>query len=108
MSWCVFWMVDEGFGPRTRVTTTGVLTIVAYQFAIARDIPKVAYLTLFDSVMVISFTLIATTVVESLIVSRVGERDPELAVRIDRASRIVFPLVYFLSIAAATLYYGLW
>jgi hypothetical protein len=107
MSWSVFWIVDEGFGPRTRVTTTGVLTLVAYQFAISRDLPKVAYLTFFDTVMVISFTLVASTIVENLLVSRVGERNREAAMRIDRASRILFPLVYFLSIGLVALRYGI-
>ncbi|MBW2273345.1 MAG: hypothetical protein JRG96_08745 [Deltaproteobacteria bacterium] len=107
MSWSVFWMVDEGFGSRTRVTTTGVLTIVAYQFAISKDLPKVAYLTFFDTMMVISFTLVASTVAENLLVSRVGERRPELAVQIDRASRVLFPLFYLLSIALVAVHYGI-
>ena len=44
--------------------------------------------------MILSFGLLAVTVVESLWVSRYQENDPERARRIDRVSRWAFPLFY--------------
>ena len=95
LSWSVFWMKDENFAGRTRVSSTGILTIVAYQFAIGNTLPRVPYLTFMDEVMIVSFTLIGVTVVESLLVANAKEQgDTATALRIDRTCRWLFPLVY--------------
>jgi hypothetical protein len=94
ISWSVFWMTDEPLAGRSRITATGVLTIVAYQFVVAGDLPRIAYLTLLDKVMILSLALLAVTVVQSMIVARYQRDDPVGATRIDRASRWLFPLVY--------------
>lgn len=105
LSWSIFWMSDEAAVNRIRLTATGVLTIVAYQFVVSRDLPHIAYLTLLDKVMIVSFLLLAITVVESLIVSRFQGNDMARAKRVDRASRLLFPgtyLVLLLGILAAS------
>jgi len=96
LSWSIFWMSDERVAGRSRITATGVLTIVAYQFVVGEDLPRIAYLTLLDKVMILSFMLLAVTVVESLIVSRYQDDDMPRAVRIDRVSRVLFPGAYVL------------
>ena len=87
-------MGEERFASRTRMTATGVLTIVAYQFVVGDGLPRIAYLTLLDKVMILSFGLLAVTVLESLWVSRYQDEDPERARRIDRGARWAFPLFY--------------
>ena len=99
LSWSVFWMSDEPFAGRSRISATGVLTIVAYQFVLAEGLPRVAYLTLLDKLMIVSFGLLAVTVLESLLVSR-HPRGSAAALRIDRAARWVFPVAYVAMIFA--------
>jgi hypothetical protein len=94
LSWSVFWMKDEPMAGRIRVSSTGVLTIVAFQFAVGGNLPRVPYLTLLDRVMIVSFMLISITVLQSILVAHYEERDPARARRIDRISRWVFPLLY--------------
>ena len=94
LSWSVFWMTDERFSNRSRISATGVLTIVAYQFAFAKDLPRIGYLTLLDQIMIGSFVLLAVTVLESLMVDRANKTDSSEAKRIDRTSRWLFPVVY--------------
>jgi hypothetical protein len=103
LTWAVFWMKDEPFAGRTRVSLTGVLTIVAYQFAIGNTLPRVPYLTLMDKLMIASFTLIAVTVVENLLVAHYQENNPAIALRIDRTSRWLFPVVFATLIALVAL-----
>jgi len=103
LTWAVFWMKDEPFAGRTRVSLTGVLTIVAYQFAIGNTLPRVPYLTLMDKLMIASFTLIAVTVVENLLVAHYGEGNRAVALRIDRTSRWLFPVVFAALIALVAL-----
>ncbi len=106
LSWSVFWMTDERFSGRSRISSTGVLTIVAYQFVFADNMPRVGYLTLLDQVMIGSFGLLAVTVVESLLVDRANKQDPAKAIRIDHTSRWLFPTVYAAMLAAIALLAG--
>jgi hypothetical protein len=103
LSWAVFWMKDEPFAGRTRVSLTGVLTIVAYQFAIGNTLPRVPYLTLMDKLMIASFLLIAITVVENLLVAHYQESDPARALRVDRTARWLFPALYAAVVALVVL-----
>jgi hypothetical protein len=106
LSWSIFWMTDERFSARSRISATGVLTVVAYQFVFAESLPRVGYLTLLDQVMIGSFGLLAVTVLESLLVDRANREDPAKAIRIDRTSRWLFPTVYALMLATITLLAG--
>jgi hypothetical protein len=94
LSWSIFWMSDESAVNRIRLTATGVLTIVAYHFVVSQDLPHIGYLTLLDKVMIVSFLLLAISVLPSLVVSYVRKDDMPRAKRIDRVSRIVFPAAY--------------
>ncbi len=99
LSWSIFWMTDEPLAGRSRITATGVLTIVAYQFAIAESLPRVNYLTLLDQLMLTSFVLLGVTVLESMLVAHAGRTDFDRALRIDRTSRWAFPAVYVVILA---------
>jgi hypothetical protein len=106
LSWSIFWMTDERFSARSRISATGVLTVVAYQFVFAESLPRVGYLTLLDQVMIGSFGLLAVTVLQSLFVDRANRSDPAKAIRIDRTSRWLFPAVYAAMLAAIALSAG--
>ena len=106
LSWSVFWMTDERFSARSRISATGVLTVVAYQFIFAESLPRVGYLTLLDQVMIGSFGLLAVTVLESLLVDRANRHDPAKAIRIDHTSRWLFPAVYAVMLATIVLFAG--
>jgi hypothetical protein len=103
LSWSVFWMGGERFAARSRITATGVLTIVAYQFAIGNTLPRVPYLTLMDELMIASFLLIAITVIENLLVAHYQESDPARALRVDRTARWLFPALYAAVVALVVL-----
>lgn len=106
ISWSVFWMTGERLAGRSRITASGVLTVVAYQFVIADGLPRIAYLTLLDKGMLISFVLLAVTVVQSMLVAHYYQSAPETAALIDRRSRWVFPLVYACLLAVLALSAG--
>ena len=100
ISWSVFWMTDERLAGRSRITASGVLTVVAYQFVIADGLPRIAYLTVLDKMMLVSFALLSVTVLQSMAVAHYNKSAPETALLIDRTSRWLFPLVYALLLAA--------
>ncbi|MBW2382558.1 MAG: hypothetical protein JRG92_02935 [Deltaproteobacteria bacterium] len=103
LSWSVFWMPEEKFASRSRISATGVLTIVAYQFAFGADLPRVGYLTLLDKTMIASFGLLAVTVLESLLISPWQTTHPDRALRVDQISRLLFPGAYLVML---TLIFG--
>jgi hypothetical protein len=98
LSWSVFWMDRSSVGDRMDISFIGILTVVAYQIMFTESLPKISYITVLMSFMIISFLIMCATVVINLRVSaldnsgRRAEGD-----RMDRLSRIIFPLVYVLS-----------
>ena len=106
ISWSVFWMTGERLAGRSRITASGVLTVVAYQFVIADGLPRIAYLTLLDKGMLISFVLLAVPVVQSMLFAHYYPAAPETAALIARRSRWLFPLVYACLLAALGLSAG--
>lgn len=99
ISWVVFWMSEDALGRRAGVSATGMLTVIAYMFVIADSLPRFPYLTVMDKVALVTLLFIAMTMFENLITSRMTV---ERRLRVDRASRILFPLSY-VSILLSTL-----
>ena len=99
LSWSVFWMEKESLGGRMRISSTAFLTIVAYQFAISGSLPKVAYLTLMDKMMIAAFILIALSALENMVAVSISEKNPDRARWLDRLSRRLFPVAYVTMIA---------
>jgi hypothetical protein len=105
LSWTVFW-IPEGIAGRIRLSATVILTIVAYQFAMASDLPKVAYVTFLSAVTTVSFLIVALTVVVNLVVFQRQERGDETAVaRSDRLNRWLVPAVYAIAMGAVAFAY---
>ena len=94
LSWTVFWMHDESLASRMRVSATAFLTIVAYQFAISNSLPKVAYLTTMDRLMIASFILVALSALQNMMVRYVFRNNREVADTVDRLSRWLFPVAF--------------
>jgi hypothetical protein len=94
LSWTVFWMHDESLASRMRVSATAFLTIVAYQFAISNSLPKVAYLTTMDRLMIASFVLVALSALQNMIVRYVFRDNRDVADTVDRLSRWLFPVAF--------------
>ena len=105
LSWSIFWMHDEPMAGRIRISATAFLTVVAYQFAISGSLPKVAYLTLMDRLMIASFVLIALSALQSMPVAKLRDTDPGRAAALDRMSRWLFPLAYVGFISGISIVY---
>lgn len=106
--WSIFWVEIDSLADRLNISFIGVLTIVAYQFVLVENMPRMSYLTFLDSVLISSFLMMALTVPQSLLIhSLVRKGKQRLARTIDRTSRWLFPVAYFLLLAAVTRWYGI-
>ncbi len=94
LTWVVFWMSDERLGRRAGVSSSGILTVIAYQFVTTSTLPRVSYLTVADLVMTVSIITIAATMVVSVLVDRIGYENNAGQLRVDKACRWIFPLAY--------------
>ncbi len=102
LSWSVFWMDRSSLGDRMSVSFVGILTAVTYQIVLGAIMPHISYLTLMNGFLNISFLFMCLTVVVNLIVGAADKKGYyKLGDRIDRCSRISFPLFYFGAMTAA-------
>jgi hypothetical protein len=105
LGWTVFWMPD-GLTNRIRLSATVMLTIVAYQFALSADLPKIADINLFTAFMTLSFLMVALTVVVNVYVfSRAANGHADIVNRSDRLCRWLIPAIYVASVAAVASVY---
>lgn len=96
ISWSVFWMIGDGLADRMSVSLTGILTIVAYQFVVSDGLPKVSYFTLMDSILTLSFIMMALTIMQNIYVNNLYLHEKqEAATQWDKLCRWLFPLGYF-------------
>lgn len=108
MCFAVFWMDDESLSSRLGVGFTGVLTVVAYQFIATGSLPKVPYITLMDAYIAFSFVVMVATIFQSIWVSGYNkDGKQEAALRIDKISRYIFPLIYIIGIGVLTILFML-
>lgn len=93
----VFWIDPKEFDWILKVPLTMLLSLVAFQFAVARDLPRLGYVTFLDAVFIGSFVFFFLQILEitAAYVMQTGRWRRE-ALRVHTAGRWMYPLVYFL------------
>lgn len=95
ISWFTFFL--KNYGKRTDVASANLMTFVAFNFILAADLPRIGYMTLLDVTILLSFALLAITILVNVILKRL-----ELAGKIEQAQKVdhfllaIFPLSYAL------------
>ncbi|MEJ2311610.1 MAG: hypothetical protein P8Y21_05360 [Gemmatimonadales bacterium] len=103
MSWAVFWIDPKLVPPQIGISTSAVLTLIAFLFSLAYTLPRLSYLTRADRFVMGATVLVFFAFGEALLSTGLAGRGrEETALRIDRVSRLVFPTVF-----AAILLYAL-
>lgn len=98
--WSVFWMDTQALSDRLNISFIGILSVIAYQFLIEGEMPDIDYLTFTDGFLLVSFSILFSTVLESLIAYWLVKINKHtLAKKVDIFSRIAFPLGYIAFIA---------
>ena len=94
--WTVFWFDVKDFAGEMGVPLSIVLSMVAFQLAISRDLPRVAYVTFLDALFLTSFifTFLCITEVAIAYILQSHNRLPQAA-KLHRMARWAFPLAYF-------------
>lgn len=104
MSWAACWMAPEQLAPRQGIAVTTMLTIIAYRFVVVNQLPRVAYLTRFDYLLLGCTTLVFLVLVEVVAAHRLTILGrPDRARRLDLWSRGLFPALYLILLLVASL-----
>ena len=97
ISWAVFWM-DFGsmhLADRLSVSFTSVLTVVAFDFVTADNLPLLSYQTVLDVVLTFSYVVLSLSVLENVVAYLRFRKNGEEVQRLDKVSRWLFPVVYY-------------
>jgi hypothetical protein len=95
MSWSVFWIDPTQFGTQIGLSTTAVLTMVAFIFATTNMLPSLGYFTILDSYIALSTLFVFLALLQSLTTSFLVSRKREHRAKIlDTFSRFAFPLTF--------------
>lgn len=103
VAFSAFWIDPEDLGSQMQIGVTCLLAAIALQFAEGGTLPQVSYLTLADRLYAVCYVAIAAAIVESITVNALFRRkSKEVAMRVDRLCRWIFPAVLVLLLALAT------
>lgn len=102
MSWAVFWINPKHLPSQAGVSTSAVLTLIAFQFSLGYLLPRVSYLTRADRFVMGSAVLVFLAFGEALLTASLADRDQaDLAHKIDARSRWMFPLGFIVVLFAS-------
>ena len=98
--WTAFWVKLGEFDWQMKIPLGIMLAMIAFEFALARDLPRIGYITFFDAIMLISFSFTFLTIMEIITTHALILRgNTRLAEKIQRHARWVVPLSYVVLIA---------
>jgi Neurotransmitter-gated ion-channel ligand binding domain len=92
----VFWIDVKEFDWILKIPITMLLSMVAFQFTITRDLPRIGYVTFLDAVFLASFAfcfLCTFEITAVYLLQKYGRRT--LAVKLHTAGRWAYPAAYF-------------
>ena len=104
MSWAVFWIDPHEGATQISVSITTILTLIAYQFSIGHEVPRVSYLTRLDMFILGSTILIFGSLVEVMVTTALAKRgQADKALLFDKWSRWLFPAAFTVVVALTIL-----
>ena len=92
----VFWIDVKEFDWLLKIAMTMLLATVAFEFAVARDLPRIGYIALLDSVFLVSLVFSFVCICEiALVYLMHGAGRRPTALKLHQAGRWVYPVGYF-------------
>src|SRR5438874_13589574 len=94
MSWAVFWIDPATSNSQISIAVASVLTLIAYRFAVDRQLPRLPYMTRLDAFFLTSTLLVVFSLIEVLVTAILdNNKQTERAKKIDRYCRAIFPAI---------------
>jgi hypothetical protein len=94
MAYLVFFLPASQLDTAASVAMTALLSCMAYNVAVSQNMPEIGYLVLSDKFFISTYVLLLLTLAQTFVTFIVDDGGrPELALKIDKASRVVFPFL---------------
>lgn len=102
------WMDPTLVNPRVPVCCVSLVAAVTLNFAIARSLPRVSYLTFMDAFITMCYLFIGLAAVESLVLHALERHNKDaVAHSIDWHFRWVYPALFGVAVVGLTMWYFL-
>jgi gamma-aminobutyric acid receptor subunit beta len=100
MSWAVFWLSPQNLAPRTGLSATSMLTLIAFRLALGSSLPPISYLTELDVFTIGATILVFAALAQAVVTTALWERErKQLAQSLNSLSRVLFPAAFALLLA---------
>jgi len=98
--WSVFWVDAKEFDWQMKIPIATMLALIAFEFAVSRDLPRVPYITFLDAVFLTCFLFVFLSIVEIVAVyALINAEQARLGVRLHWHARWAVPLVFVCTLA---------
>jgi hypothetical protein len=95
--WSVMWIPPNQVESRLTTSIVGLLSLIAYNFVFNDDLPKLSYLTSLDRYVLLSYLFCAIPTFLTVYFSRLTKKDYQIALAVNKKSRIVGIVIYIIS-----------
>jgi hypothetical protein len=93
VSWVTFFLQD--YAKRVDISGANLLVFIAFNFTIGSDLPRLGYLTLLDTLLIVAFVITTLTVIYNVVLKRLdGAGRNDLIKRIDIYTLWGYPIFY--------------
>jgi len=97
MSWAVFWLSPQNLAPRTGLSATSMLTLIAFRLALGSSLPPISYHTELDVFTIGGTILVFVALAQAVVTTALWEREQkQLAQSLNSLSRVLFPAAFAL------------
>lgn len=102
VSWGVFWIGSDELESQMQLSVTCLLSVVAFNYVVLDDLPKVPYLSVMDHWILMSYVFVFVGTVENIAAHFLARRGrDELAKRLDRHARWLIPSTFAVLLLAS-------
>lgn len=96
--WSVFWISGIHLESRLTVTSVSLLALIAYNYVVDEDLPKLGYQTILDSMILLSYLFAGTATVLTIYSYNYCSKNKKEFSPVDTSARFVGPAAYLLLI----------
>ena len=100
VAWSALWIKPEHLEARLTITIICLLSLIAYNFIVDKDLPKLEYLSLMDYIILISYLFAAVPTIFSVIAFNYHQKDSPFAIRFDNTAKFYGPIVFAITVLA--------
>ena len=99
LSWMVFFIKPSDLESRLTISIVVFLSLIAYNFVIADDVPKLGYLTFMDSFILVSYVFAGVPTIQTVMVSYAcASKHQAMGTFLDSSFRRFFLILYAVSV----------